>query len=70
MDSKNQDLNKPSSLSIEEIRSYVDWYNVLETNREKLSVSLIQRRFLLGYYAATQIYGFILETENAEHDKD
>ena len=70
MDSENQDLNKPLSLSIDEIRFYAIRYNLLETNREKLSVSLIQRRLLLGYCAAKQIHNFILETENAEHDKD
>ncbi len=70
MDSKNQDLNKLPSLSIEEIRFHVTRYNLLELNREKLSVSLIQRRLLLGYCAAKQIHNFILETENAKHDKD
>lgn len=56
----------PPALTDREVRFFASHYMYHLSAVDKLSVSLIQRRFLLGFYAATQVHDYISKVKTTE----
>lgn len=59
-------VEDPLPLSDREIRFFASHFFYHLAANEELSISLIQRRFLLGFHAAIQVHDYILITKKSE----